>query len=450
MPPLKPQLPLTKGDLKVIGDSGTRRYSGYFSEEPSFEWRDELRIDNVETMRRTDATVKQLLEALNAPMLATEYDIQPGGDDPKYIEHCEFAEENLFNMRRTWKEFMREALTYLPFGFSTFEQIYTKKNSKIYLADLEPRIQHSILKWQLNDGRRGIVQQIHTDEVDIGQNQAQIPMNKLLVFTNDKEGDDYTGQSVLRPCWKHFYLKDKMYRIESISTERYGVGVPLITLPEEANEQQKADAEEMAANIRSNEKGYIILPSKDWVVDILVPKGNPQKDQIANAIAHHDRMILTSALAGFLNLGADSAGSYALSKDQSSFFLKHVEDKLMYMVEQINKQVIQRLIIINFGEQEKYPRLTFTPLGDIDFGEYSTTLKTLKDAGFISKITAEDEQFARKTFKMRPLTEDEIEQIETDKIVSDVDGLEKDLPVAEESKAIADEGEDVEDEDIPQ
>lgn len=422
---LEPQEPLNPVDQKVLGDSGTQRFSGYFSEEPQWAWRDEARIDNVETMRRTDGTVKQFLTAIKTPMLAAEYSVEAAGDDENYVMHKEFVEENLFNMQRTWKDFMREALNYLDFGFCAFENCWKQKKGRIYLDDLAPRIQHSIERWQLQDGRRGIVQRILTDESN--KYIAEIPMNKLLVLTNDKEGDDLTGQSVLRPCWKHFTIKDRMYRIGAISAERFGVGVPMVTLPEGANDQQKEDAEDLGGNIRSNEKGYIVKPT-GFDISILIPQGNPQQGNIDSMIQHHDRMILMAGLAGFLNLGSDSTGSYALSKDQSSFFLKHCEDKLLYICEQITKQVIQRLIIINFGEQEKYPKLTFTPLGDIDFAEYSTTLKTLKESGFVSEITPRDQQFARKTFKMPMLTEDEMEELEAKRLLKQAADYERNNP----------------------
>jgi hypothetical protein len=209
MPKLVPQTPPTKILPFTIGDSGSVRYGGYFKDEPQQEWRDEKRIDNVETMRRSDGTVKQLLNAIKAPLLATEWIIEAASEEVVHVKHKEFIEQNLFNMRRTWKEFLREILTYFDFGFSVGELIWEVRKDGVYLADVEPRIQASIQRWKLTDGRRGVVQWILTDEADT--TNAEIPMSKLLVLTNDKEGDDVTGQSVLRPAWKHFYIKDKLY-----------------------------------------------------------------------------------------------------------------------------------------------------------------------------------------------------------------------------------------------
>lgn len=57
---------------KTLGDSGTRRFSGFLLEEPNVQWRDEQRINNVEEMRRADGTVKAVLNAMKAPILSVD------------------------------------------------------------------------------------------------------------------------------------------------------------------------------------------------------------------------------------------------------------------------------------------------------------------------------------------------------------------------------------------
>jgi len=404
----KENKPLKNDRYEIVGDTGTRRYSGYFEEDPNADWRDEARVDNVETMRRTDGTVKQLLNALKTPILSSEWYIDPVDQDKKSIEEAKFIEQNLFNMRRSWKDFLREALTYFDFGFSVFEEIWEKRDGMIYLADLSPRIQHSIVNWQIDQKggtTRGITQAIMTDEINTNS-YISIPLNKLLVLTNDKEGSDVTGQSVLRPAWKHFYIKDNLYKIASISSERYGVGIPIITLPEGAGETETKEAEDMAQSMRSNEKGFIILPNANWGVDILTPKGNPQSQQIMDQIIHHDRMIVISSLAGFLNLGANDKGSYALSQDQSSFFISHVEDKTIYLVEQMECQVIKRIMDVNFGERENYPKLRYMPLGDIDKKIFAETIKLLTESGAI-RMNGQVRKYIYGTMGFPKLTEEE-------------------------------------------
>lgn len=418
---------LTRQQLvSIFGDSGTQRYSGYFQEEFNQKWRDEARVDTVEEMRRADGTVKAILQALKAPILATEWFIEAEDEKMK-----EFIEDNLFNLkggisqeRRSWRDFLREALAYLDFGHYVFELIYEIREGKIFLKDLAPRIPRSIQDWKLSDGSFGITQNIRTDD-DV-RFTAEIPGEKLLVLTNDKEGDDVTGQSILRPSYIHWKMKNVLYRISAIAAERYGVGIPVIWMPAGVGQTDKDDAKEMVQQIRSNEKAFIAFTGsdEDWKIKILTPEGNPQGAQIDTLITHHDQMMLRSILAGFLGLGADSTGSFALSKDQSSFFLKHVEDKAHYVAEQITDQVIGRLVRLNFGDKAEVPRLRFTPLGDLDFAELSEVLDKLLNAGLIEP-SPKIKEWTHKTFKLPELTEEEIDAMEEAKEEDELAALEQ-------------------------
>lgn len=413
---------IIKNLTKTFGDSGTQRYSGFFLEEPNSQWRDEQRVDIVEEMRRSDGAIKAVLNAIKAPMLAAEWYIEAQDEKMK-----KFVDDNLFHMKRTWKDFQREAFSYMDFGHYCFELIFEKnKQGGFTLSDLAPRIPRSILKWEISDGKPGITQILRTNDSEIEGSMAEIPLSKLLVLTNDKEGDDITGQSILRAAYKHYKYKDILYRIQGIAAERWGVGIPVVILPSNYSTEEGAKAEEMARNMKSNEKAYIILP-KDWEVKILTPTGNPEGTSIESAIQHHSTQILMSVLASFLGLGSGNTGSFALSKDQSSFFIKHVEDKCNYFCEQITEQVIKRLVYINFGKDVEVPRLRFQPLGDINFQEMSTVLKNLSDTGFIDPQNTNMKEFTRKMFKLPEMTEEEKQAEEERQQEEELKGLEEDM-----------------------
>lgn len=430
-----------KSDLtKIFGNSGTEHYSGYFSEEPNSIWRDEQRIVNVEQMRRTDASVKAVLNALKAPILSTSWTIECEDETIK-----QFVEENIFNLKRSWLRFLREALTFFDFGFAVFELAYEIRDGRIYLVDLSPRIQHSIEKWELEDGSCGVVQRIRNDSKNAENTTrlygtVEIPMEKLLVLTNDMEGDDLTGQSILRSAWKHYKLKENLYNVQGIAAERFGVGIPVITLPDGAGDAEKTAGADLAENIRSNENSYVVLPP-GFELEIKTPTGNPQGAAIESSINHHNKMIMMSVLANFLSLGTDSTGSFALSKDQSSFFLKHVEDKAKYFAEEFNEQVIKRLVRYNFGENAEVPRLVFSPLGDLDFAEMSTTMKTLVDAGLVN-VDGRILQFTRSMFKLPEMTDEEV--LEKD-MEDELSGLENETTTDEFAFADNEEEEIVDD-----
>ena len=430
MPLPNEKRPLAKKDIfKVVGDSGTSRYGGFFQEEPNAAWRDSQRVVNVELMRRTDATVQEGLKTIKSPILSTTYNIDPFSNEDSDLEVAEFVKDNLFNMRRGFFDFLRESLTQFEFGHAAFELMWGRKNDrylygkseekndKIYIVDVLPRIQSSIYRWKLDDGSVGIVQLLSND--DFSGTEAQIPLEKLIVFTNDKEGDDITGIPVLRSAWKHFYIKDKLYRIAAISAERYGVGIPIGTLPMGAGEAESKLMEEMLSNMRTNEKGYILKPNPEYEVDILIPKGNPQADQIESQIMHHDRMILASMLSSFLSLGSTSSGSYSLSKTQYKNYIDFVNDKLNYIEEQIENQIIKKLLWYNNLDVTRCPTLNHTPLGDIDLKEFSETIKNLAEVGAI-RNDARTKQHIHDTVGLPKINDDELEEMDIAQIQNEI------------------------------
>lgn len=468
MPSIKPRnettesLAVSKADvgkriganLSVMGNSGTKEYAGYFMEEYNTAWRDDQRITNVEEMRRGDGAVRAGLRAIKSPLLATKWTINTKDDTPRGEEIRAFVDKNLLlGMDRSWKKFLREALAYLDFGFYCFELIWEKRDGKVWLKDLAPRIPSSIEKWTIGNGERGITQLILNDKAK--QTSAEIPMWKLLVLTNDMEGDDITGQSILRAPFKHWNMKQTLYKIQGIAAERYGVGVPVITLGEGAGEDEKAAAEDWGSSLRSNEKGYVVLFNDTWKVEILTPTGNPQGEAIISAIDHHDHAILHALLVSFLMLGSGSGGgSYALSTNLITFFFKCVEDMGNYFTEEMNKQVIKQMVDLNFGKQEIYPELKFTPLGDMDTVEMSNTLKTLADAGLIH-VDADLIKYVHDTFKLPEIPQETLDQMKEDELTREADLLDPESdqqqdPNADPNKPTQQEAKPTQEEPVPQ
>jgi len=371
-------------------------------------------------MRRSDATVAGVLLSLKSPILSTEWSIRSKDDSKIGKKLKQYVESALFRMpERTWKEFLREALTYFDFGFSAFEIIWGYKNGELTVVDLSPRIQNSILRWRLSDGRRGISQIISNDLSN--QTSYEIPIDKLLVFTNDKEGSDYTGRSMLRPAYGHWFYKNLLYKLGAMAIERYGVGIPVITIPEGSTDDERNEAIEMGKQLRSNEKAYIIKPSDKWGIEILTPNGAPLAGTLENLIDIHDRMISISVLAQFMNLGSTDSGSRALSQDQTDFFTQVVEEKAFYIAEQVNSQVINRIIFNAFAgqidfaayiEQDLLPKLTFAPLGDVDYTEQATVMKTLYDMGIVKSENIPMNEHIRIMFDLPELTKEEKKEME--------------------------------------
>ncbi len=403
-------------DMKeVFGRSGTQVYTGYFETDEVVDWNDTLtRARIVNKMRREFVACQTALNILKAPILSTGWDIV-GGDE----EQRDFIKKQLFDLsQRTWQELLQEILTYLEFGFSVFEIVLkVNDDGKIGLADLAPRIQESIEKFQMSNGNAGISQQLYGDIVP---NKAQagyvdIPLQKLVIFTNNKEGDDLIGTSVLRSARMHTVMIDRMYRVQGISAERFGVGIPVVKYPAAGGDKEKATAEELGKYIKANQQTFIATKD-DWTVDILTPNGNPLSGMIENSIAHHNRQILLTCMAHALDTGSKGVGSLALSKTQQFDRLSFAEQKAVYVANQLNKYVVQKLIDLNWGKQEEYPKLVFEPLGAEDTNQLATTFKSLFDMGILDTTNPEHINYVRNIFSLPVLSEEDIMEMEQAKL----------------------------------
>src|ERR1022692_4481636 len=205
----------------VIGAAGTIIFNGFIVYE---EYLDDLigiqGLKLYDTMRKGDATVKQALNVVKLPILSAEWRVQSATDAPKDQLIADFIDYNLFNIF-PFDDLMRQILTMLEFGFSLFEIIYAivefEGQKYIGLLELSWRKQTTIWQWAMDDGSFG-AKQFVPGGVDGGF--KQIPGDKLLLFSNEREGNNYAGISILRSAYKHFYYKDAMYKIDAIADRK--------------------------------------------------------------------------------------------------------------------------------------------------------------------------------------------------------------------------------------
>lgn len=392
-----------KRNLSIeLGGSGTPIFSGIID---TGEYQPDLKgsklIDAVNQMRWSDASVQLALLTVTLPVLSADWDIIPASEDSQDVEVAEFVKRALFE-KLPWQDNLRQALLSLPYGFFIFETIYMfDEDGKIIWKKWAPRMPKTITAWNTEKGDLKSVTQTFYQDGDY--KTVEIPKEKMLLFVNQKEGDNWLGTSILRQAYKHWFFRDKYYKIDAIATERHGVGVPVITLPEGYTELDKREAEELGRNLRSNEQSYIIRPSSDWNIEMLDMKSNTIKDP-KEMLEHHTREILKSVLAQFIDLGGRSVGSYALSKDQSAFFLNSMDTVAESIENVINEQAIKPLVDMNFNVRD-YPRINHGDLGITDIAELTTAIQAMIFAGVITP-DVELEDYLRKVLKLPELSED--------------------------------------------
>jgi SPP1 gp7 family putative phage head morphogenesis protein len=105
-----------------------------------------------------------------------------------------------------------------------------------------------------------------------------------------------------------------------------------------------------------------------------------------------------------MDLGASGVGSYALSKDQSRFFMDSMDALAKDIQGAIGEQAIKQLVDLNFTVKE-YPKLVHGDLGSVDIGELASAIQTLSFVGTITPDT-ELEKYLRTIMKLPDMAEE--------------------------------------------
>lgn len=369
---------------KEIGDTGTVIVSGFISNQDyNAELTGSRRIETYDQMRKGDATVRAAIAAVTLPILSANWFVKPASDDQQDQEIARLVSWNLFEqLEISWTETLRQILLHLVYGSMAFEKVFEFAThpgwiGKLIWKKFAPRLPQTVLKWETEDGQPGITQFLQTK-----YGSTSIPMEKLLVFVNEKEGDNWEGISILRAAYKNWYIKEQLYRIDAIGLERQGIGIPYAKSDKKLENTERAKAEEYVKNIRANEESYAMLEG-GIEIGFLDMKANTTRDPM-RSIAHHDRQIVKSVLAQFLELGAaQSTGSYALSQDQSELFLLGLRAAANHVCETINRYAIRELVDLNYAGVTNYPSLDYSEIGRVNVDRVTASLLRLTQAGLL-------------------------------------------------------------------
>jgi hypothetical protein len=372
---------LADPDIREIGSSSPSPFWGRFEYNNSL--RGHTGLLKYDEMRRSDSSVAGALQLGKTPVLGARWFIKPysePGEEPTARDRnaAQHVWWNLTEgMTTSWPQFLHECLCMLDFGYYLFEKVFTVthplKPGKACWKKLSPRHPLDVVDWEYdaNGGPAGV-----WVPAGSGLGNEFIAIDKLLCFTHAKEGGDMTGMSVLRSAYKHWYMKSNLEKIDAIQKERHGIGVPIIKLPPGFNNADKALAEQMGRNLRTNERAHIVLPP-GW--EIMFAKLEGQPVDTLKSIEYHDRMIWSRVLARFM------ANTNSTIKDDDRILFLQATRVIAEVVQDVmNKYAIPQLVDFNWLRLKGYPKLKARRIGEqADWRTLSFAMRNMIGAGVI-------------------------------------------------------------------
>lgn len=342
----------------------------------------------------------------------------------EFIEYCF---KNLDN--QTLRQVARSAATMNEYGFAVFEKVFSKITRGKYkdkypyrLSKLAFRPQGSldirqpfkfsddsrelVGLWQNNnafDTMNGIFYVDYLKNQDPQVGSVFIPINKILLLSMNATSANPTGVSPLNAAYKAYREKVVIENLEIVGANKNLSGVlelkiPSMILQKAALDPSGKEAQFLnqlmqdAANSAAGEQSFFILPSdvqpggqEQFKMSLKGVDGGSGDKNTTTLINERKKVILDLFSCGFLNLGNEQVGSYALSEGKQSIHAHYVESNINIIKEGFNQDIIPQLLSLNniFLEDDEMPTLEVGDVDQVDVGEFASSMQRMKAVGLI-------------------------------------------------------------------
>lgn len=420
----------TAPSTKPRGESGRARTDGFIQpDEINQALVGERGLEIFDEMFRTDADCRRAVMMIVVALAAGTWTVEPFGteedettDEDRNV--AEFVRWNLFdNLKGGLIAHIWAALrVVLRAGNAPFEQIYEVKQwdgrTVFALRNLDLRLPRTIQRW-MQDGPD--LTAIEQWTPNAGKNV--LPMRDLVYYRLGEEGDNWEGESLLRPAYKHWKYKSAIELVQAIGIEKSAVGVPTGYPPENASEDDKDRFEEFLANIRANEAAFFMAPgpradhaktqngTQGWFWEFVTvgTSGEGGKRDIEAALNYHTSKIDAVILAEFMRLGQQGEGARATADVQQNPFLALCEGFVGVLVENpINLQLVPRIVDLNFST-DRLPKLSCSLIDSTSLSDLGTYVAALAEKGAI-RVEPTLEAYLRKRADLPEADEEAIEK----------------------------------------
>lgn len=371
------------------GTTGTTVLGGIVREEDyNLDWRGANRYTIPDKMSKSDGTVAAGLRMVKLPLLGADYSVEPPDDTPLRTEQAAFCESQLMNMSFSWQYYMNHVLRMLNYGSFPFEKVRERTllpngQSGIGIRKLAPRHPKTVLEWHVDKhgGPLGILQQTLDDKFNF--QDVWIPIRDLLIFVNEQEGADLKGQSLLRPAYKHWWIKQGMESVDAVAKEKRGMGIDVVELTEDASDDDKSLFESALQTIRTHERNYMVYRKDKGEYKIEGVGESGTLDTIATIELHDIRILRALLTEGITN---ENNSQFRVGKDKSEITMMSIAAIGENILETHNRHYIKQLIDWNWGPQEPdaYPKLRHSRLDTRDVAKLAQAIASLSSSGFIA------------------------------------------------------------------
>lgn len=342
---------------------------------------DHIALDTYRGMMN-DAQIRAGIEVVSLATIGSGWEFNfPQTDDPaKADDILKFVRSTFGNLNKTHGiradlfQVFREVLSALWAGFSVTEKVWGKDDKGRWVITRYKVLPPETIKFNID--KQGKLSPTEAVEQSYSvQGDVKLPARKINLFiVNPKFGSPW-GESILKPVYNNWYVKDWLVKFHASYMEN--LGSPILI------GKTNRDTITMNNALQEARNSSVITLSESEDVDILNAGGSGS--DFEDAIRYHDAQIMRGMLVPSLLVGQDEAmGSRALSEVHFEVFKLSRIGALQQQLKTWINADIREMVRLNFGDLEAYPELTFKSWSRSDQQRLATMMVDLVNAQIIS------------------------------------------------------------------
>jgi len=340
---------------------------------------DDIGIDTYKRMLK-DAEIKAGFNLIKFATLSRDWKIIYSEEAKKSKDIVEYLCYVFEHMDGRLDGGLSNLLLALPYGFAVSEivlKLYKEGpfEGKVGIRKLKGLDSETIT---FKTDKYGNLEKVLQDSGEVGVEPIKLPLERLIIYTNEKEFGNYYGNSRFRAIYKNWFIKDVITKFWNIALERFGMPMLIGTVP---SAKDLGEMNNVLANAQARSSLSLV---EGWGVSALETGiGRSAGGDYKSCLDYHNAQILKGLLVPGTLIGGDTGGSFAKAKVGFEVFqlmLKSLEVDICGIVE---KYLIEPLIKYNYGELDKYPQFVFEPLTRAEFLELAKVFSLLVRNGVV-------------------------------------------------------------------
>lgn len=369
-----------------IGTSASGTMTSLFANE--FFDDSPIKIQDLKAMLDNDGTIQALYNMMVMPILGSSWTIEADDiESDNAIEQAAWVEETLRmpphkgGMSTPFDLVLAQALRAVVEGYAAFEKVLDVVDGKIVFKKIAWRDPTTIS--MLQDDRGGFAGLKQRAYIGKEYKEVEIPLERSFVYTYGKEFHNLKGRSAFTSAYSAYDKKRRLLYLAEQQAQSDALKLKVVEGKEGGGQAELNETVEEIDNLGFKAtagvpNGYKVTSLNDSGGLNLMPFIEFQNSEMARSVL---------AMFILLGTGSNSGGSYALSQDQSDFFIQALMSIRNSIASHITSYLISDLYDYNFATPE-YGTFKFEDITDSTVDLLTQTFIKIVEKGMLPEDVA--------------------------------------------------------------